>query len=473
MDVSGGGPGVARVRAEVAAWAGGHGIGRPAVEVVDIPGGDPGSVGALSFGVRTGQGDRDYQQDSALTGAVAGVADGLGGGPAGDVASGLTVRELAEVAEGAGPADLLGGVAAAQGRLLAEAPVGSATTLVAGVVRDGVLTVVNVGDSRAYLVRAGESEARQLTVDQETADGLLTQALSGPGWDRTVVPQLVAVELAPGDTVLYVSDGVFQALPDGREALSPRELAALVTTDPQRTATAIHDAARERTAPTGMGDNVTVVAVRVGGHGETLDGLRGTVRVLPDGTADESGTPSPALDAVVRDSTPVAPAPPVAVPVSMYRSALVAAILRDVPDAAGTLFDFADERAMAHLVLGDPPNLRLSREYTVLSGLLDGPGPVDREALVRCHNRITWLERQFVRLALDVEAGWEPPAADNGADGRTVAPDTDGDRPADAQGGPRPSTSDGPGIGRRRLLNWYDVPLGDTDDPPDPSGTGR
>jgi serine/threonine protein phosphatase PrpC len=109
---------------------------------------------------------------------------------------------------------------------------GMGTTLTAAVVREDSLYVAHVGDSRMYLIRAGE--IRQLTEDhswvaEQVRRGAMTleEAEQSPyrnmitrslGAADTVEPDILAVELRPGDRFLLCSDGLSGMVSD-RELL--------------------------------------------------------------------------------------------------------------------------------------------------------------------------------------------------------------------------------------------------------------
>jgi len=98
-----------------------------------------------------------------------------------------------------------------------------ATTMVAAVVRSDRLTVANVGDSRAYLIRSGN--VHQITTDHTIAGEMLrhgeiteaeAQHLKGKnritrsiGGERDVRVDIFAdIQLLPGDKLLLCSDGL-------------------------------------------------------------------------------------------------------------------------------------------------------------------------------------------------------------------------------------------------------------------------
>lgn len=159
------------------------------------------------------------------------VADGMGGHQHGEVASNLAVESLFETFYGDSAAPVLdrlrAGVRAANARIVAESGgAGSAnamgTTLVAAAVVEDELTVANVGDSRAYLLRA--EAATQITNDHSfvaeqvkagamTADeakgskhkNIITRAL---GHQPKIDVDLFEMTLLPGDRVVLCTDGV-------------------------------------------------------------------------------------------------------------------------------------------------------------------------------------------------------------------------------------------------------------------------
>jgi PPM family protein phosphatase len=141
------------------------------------------------------------------------VADGVGGGPGGEIASAAAVEELATrffsaSPDGAIEERLADAIRDANTAVLRAADASgkrqAASTLVAAVVQDRRAVIANLGDSRAYLVRAGSS--RQLTDDHsaEIAHGI-TRFVGDP---RGVQPDIFVEELLAGDRLLLCSDGL-------------------------------------------------------------------------------------------------------------------------------------------------------------------------------------------------------------------------------------------------------------------------
>jgi PPM family protein phosphatase len=225
---------------------------------------------------------RDHNEDSMIArGAVFAVADGMGGHAAGEVASGLAVEALGEIADRDDLVsdDVTTAVGEAHARILRSAArhpeqTGMGTTLtgLAAVGDDGTdqWAVFNVGDSRVY--RFADGQLTQVTVDhsevRELVDaGLITPEQAAYHPLRNIVTQSLGASWAPqvdlwvlprqpGERFLVCSDGLSGELSD-------REIAALLARneDPQEAATALVEAA----VAAGGRDNVTVVMVVVEG----------------------------------------------------------------------------------------------------------------------------------------------------------------------------------------------------------------
>lgn len=247
--------------------------------------------------------NEDYWGASPDSKAFA-VADGVGGRRNGDVASRTAVETFlsAVVRGGAEPESLLrAAVAEANAALTWSAPPqpgggDMATTLVGALIQGEQLFVANVGDSRAYLVRAGQLQ--QLTRDHSSAQdeeearidpsdpraqryaSVITRAL---GKGAPSEPDLFTVALAPGDRVILCSDGLTRQVEDDQiRRLASRGSARKAVQD-----------LVERANTAGGKDNVTVVIAEIEG--------------VPDGT----GPTPPASASVLAASgrTPYAGSP--------------------------------------------------------------------------------------------------------------------------------------------------------------------
>jgi protein phosphatase len=186
----------------------------------------------LRYAARSDRGlIRDGNQDSVYAGPrLLAVADGMGGMAAGDVASNIVIGAMAPLDEDV-PRDALVDalrsavdVANQQLRDTVDANPqleGMGTTLTAMLFSGTKLGLVHIGDSRAYLLRAGEftqitkdDTYVQMLVDEgrisaEEASShpqrsLLTRALDG----RDIDPEYSVRQVMPGDRYLICSDGL-------------------------------------------------------------------------------------------------------------------------------------------------------------------------------------------------------------------------------------------------------------------------
>ncbi|MFN8587413.1 MAG: Stp1/IreP family PP2C-type Ser/Thr phosphatase [Candidatus Eisenbacteria bacterium] len=216
----------------------------------------------------------------ARRGALLVVADGMGGANAGEVASHLaatTVVESYRADTGNDPAHALRiAIETANARVHAQSVAnaeqrGMGTTCTAVVVRGTKLWIGHVGDSRAYLVRQGETH--RLTSDHSLVAelverGHLTEQEAKHDPRRNVVTRSVgalaevqvdagAVEepLLPGDRIVICSDGLHGQVSDS-------EIAMLVgESEPDEACRGLIDLANERGGP----DNITAIVARITG----------------------------------------------------------------------------------------------------------------------------------------------------------------------------------------------------------------
>jgi len=221
------------------------------------------------------------------------VADGIGGGPAGDRASSLaiqTMREFVrrsasqpEVMAKIDPAELLTkGVLRCHEEILADVDAhpelfGMGTTLTAALVIWPRAWVVHAGDSRCYLQRGSRLEP--MTVDQTlvqrmTDRGILTaESARRSRWRHAlwnhlgktsgpVEPGVVAADLALGDALLLTTDGITDPLPDTSLALIAGESGSA-----RNRSCRIIRAAAER----GGRDDMTLIYVRFAPATESAD----------------------------------------------------------------------------------------------------------------------------------------------------------------------------------------------------------
>lgn len=232
------------------------------------------------YGVTDAGRVRDNNEDSLLIGdgrdeTLYVVADGIGGFEAGEVASGITIETLGDLAPDESFDDA---VQEANRRILDAAREdnklsGMGTTIVAvrfgGTRSDPVAEIAHVGDSRVYLIR--NEALKPVTEDHSlvaelvrngdlTSDeaqdhpqrNLITRAL---GAEERIRVDTTVVPVEVGDRFLLCSDGLSDMVPDAR-------ISNLVNTDPQspkETAERLLEAALEA----GGSDNITIVIVGV------------------------------------------------------------------------------------------------------------------------------------------------------------------------------------------------------------------
>ncbi len=213
------------------------------------------------------------------------VADGLGAYQAGEVASRIAIQTVRDCMErdvldpeaaapgGAGWSDRLRrAITAAHGRILGEASGepglgGMGTTLTAVVVEGTRLHWGHVGDSRAYVLRAGHltlltrdhSVTGRLVADgvlgeeaarQHPHRNLLTQAL---GMDGPIEVETGVTELQGGDWLILTTDGL-TAVVGGEEIVRSARRADM----PLALCERLVALANARGGP----DNITVIAAR-------------------------------------------------------------------------------------------------------------------------------------------------------------------------------------------------------------------
>jgi protein phosphatase len=215
------------------------------------------------------RGGQDWGFDLAAV-----VCDGVGGQPQGDLASKLTVEMLVQALsrkDGARLGDRVARAVEAANtavRDLARRVAGGAplaTTCVVVALRGQMLTVGNVGDSRAYLFRAGRLEALTLDhsiVQEQVRQGLLDAAAAkahplrsrlsrAVGSEERLTVDVAEHRLEPDDILLVCSDGLHAFVDEGA-------IVGAIGDDLQATSQRLVALANEA----GGKDNCTVVLMR-------------------------------------------------------------------------------------------------------------------------------------------------------------------------------------------------------------------
>ncbi len=221
---------------------------------------------------------RGNNEDSVFVGdRLLVIADGMGGLPAGELASDIVVRTLAGVDTAAGSGDplqdLCDALLTANSRIEQVAAeggderTGMGTTATAAMLVGDRLAVLNVGDSRCYLSRGGtltqltrDDTYVQVLVEQgvlSAADArrhpqraLVTQALQG----GHVLPSAQLEDVQPADRLLLCSDGLSDYVAD-------EVIAATLRAYPDRQVCAAE--LITRTLDAGAPDNVTVIVADI------------------------------------------------------------------------------------------------------------------------------------------------------------------------------------------------------------------
>jgi serine/threonine protein phosphatase PrpC len=233
---------------------------------------------ALKYAARSDRGlHRSNNEDSVYAGPnLLAIADGMGGHAAGEVASKVVIAALAPLDEDVPGDDLLGKLHEAVvagndtiAELVGQDPEleGMGTTLTAILFGGGRLGLVNIGDSRTYLMRDGVFN--QITRDDSFVQSLLDEgritaeeALTHP--QRSLVlralvgheviePTLQVRETRVGDRYLLCSDGLSDVV--GVEALTE----AMKIPDRELCADKMIELALQGGGP----DNVTVIVADV------------------------------------------------------------------------------------------------------------------------------------------------------------------------------------------------------------------
>ncbi len=192
---------------------------------------------------------REHNEDSFLIhgfedGRLSGVcvlADGMGGHNAGEVASGIAAQIICdELTESLGESDskkIAHNMATAIDYANSEIyemslknphQAGMGTTVVVTFVKDGLVRIANIGDSRAYIV--SDIVMRKITIDHSVVEelvqcGSITQAEARNHPDKNIITRAVGTEkfvdadyydYSPvgGETILMCSDGLWEMVSD-------------------------------------------------------------------------------------------------------------------------------------------------------------------------------------------------------------------------------------------------------------------
>jgi PPM family protein phosphatase len=202
------------------------------------------------------------------------VADGMGGHPSGEIAAEVVAGVIPAVFTGQSVDELEAAVRAANWAVRERATTQSSlegmgtTVCAAGLLSNGHVALVNVGDSRCYLFHEGtltrltqdhtltaelieRGELQEQDATNHPYYGILTRAI-GVGSEVDIDRRTVAVEV--GDRIALCSDGLFTEVSDemiGSALAGDKDVAAIV------------DKLIERAIAGGGRDNVSVVVAEV------------------------------------------------------------------------------------------------------------------------------------------------------------------------------------------------------------------
>ena len=230
----------------------------------------------IEWGAQTDVGlARDHNEDAYVNAPpLFAVCDGMGGHEAGEVASAIAVDVIEKNAPSTLDDTALGAAIEAANTAIinaAEQGVGKpgmGCTATAAMIVGEKMAVAHVGDSRCYLMRAGQIvrvthdhsyveelvDAGEITADEarvHPARSIITRAL---GSDPDLYADHFTLDVEKGDRIILCSDGLSSMCPDEQI-----EDVAVSTTTPQKCADALVQAA----LAAGGFDNVTVVVIDV------------------------------------------------------------------------------------------------------------------------------------------------------------------------------------------------------------------
>ncbi|HEX8729386.1 MAG TPA: Stp1/IreP family PP2C-type Ser/Thr phosphatase [Ktedonobacterales bacterium] len=271
----------------------------------------------LAYGIQTDVGrKRERNQDNVTSkvpeeadvleerGALFVVCDGMGGHAAGEVAAELGVRTIREVYFASQGQDVITSIAqavkAANDAIYSLARnhteySGMGTTCVTLVILGGRAYIVNIGDSRGYIIRDGQM--RQVTQDhswvaEQVRIGLLTEEQARVHAHRNVITRSLGTQpnitadlfvetLQEGDRILLCSDGLHGYV---EEAAISQEVVTQSSAE-----TAVHDLIDMANANGGP-DNISAIVVDV----LEVPDVTGPIPLPPNATeAIEEGTTQP------------------------------------------------------------------------------------------------------------------------------------------------------------------------------------
>jgi protein phosphatase len=277
----------------------------------------------------TGRQRRDNEDNAFARAPVFAVADGMGGAQAGEVASRIAIEAFERgLPDSGNPEERLATRVREANRQIYERSradrgrAGMGTTLTAAYVDDAHVAIAHVGDSRAYLFRAGTLQ--RLTQDHSLVDelvrrGKLTEEQAAEHPQRSIITRALGPEpdvevdtwtypARAGDVVLLCSDGL-------TSMISEERVRAILEAHDDLDAAA--DALIAEANEAGGRDNITVVLFRLedlnGGDAsaeDTLVAIPAPSRPPEDGDSDGGRDPEGRVPEGAGSGAAVAVAPP-------------------------------------------------------------------------------------------------------------------------------------------------------------------
>ena len=249
-------------------------------------------IGRVAVITDTGRKRRHNEDAYVCEPPLFAIADGMGGAQAGEVASRLAAAALRESGtSGGGERRIADLINEANRRVFDRSNTdpntsGMGTTITVALVDDGTVAFGHVGDSRAYLIRAGRIE--QITEDHSLVNELLKTGKLSPeeahthpqksvitralGTDPDVDADTFTIAAEPGDVFLLCSDGL-------TDMLDEAAILELVERDRDDVDAALKSLVRAANRGGGE-DNITVVAFEI------------TDAAVHDGKTQEQAVPS-------------------------------------------------------------------------------------------------------------------------------------------------------------------------------------
>ena len=271
------------------------------------------AVGSYAVASDTGRRRRRNEDNYVVAPPLFGVADGMGGAQAGEVASKLAASALegGTTEDLGGPARVEALIQEANRRIFDRASTdptasGMGTTMTVALVEGMRVVIGHVGDSRAYLVRGDSME--QLTEDHSLVNelvksGKLTEEEAHIHPQRSVITRAVGtdpdvdvdaftIEAEDGDVFLICSDGLTDMVGD----VDILELVDRNRDDLEKAVRSLVQFANKE----GGEDNITAVAFRISADSEPVSEDTVEMPALTDEKPNEQNDVEPPDDTPAR-----------------------------------------------------------------------------------------------------------------------------------------------------------------------------